>query len=47
MIEKQFTNPKYMFVPNHLIYYLVGLKLIKDEESVTKYELNQSAYDPK
>jgi hypothetical protein len=24
MIEKQYLSPKYMFVPNHLVYYLVG-----------------------
>ena len=38
MIEKQYTNPKYMFVPNHLVYYLVGQELNKIETDLEYVE---------
>lgn len=42
MIEKQYMSPEYMFVPNHLIYYLVGQELLKKD---TDFEYVQNGFE--
>lgn len=45
MIEKQYLDPKFMFVPNHLIYYLVGQELFKSKSEDSEVEYVENGFE--